>query len=266
MLVKLRRHRIGVVIGMSILVLLIAGVVTFTDATIDSVKVTGNHFYSEEDIQKLLFGDSLENNTIICYLNNRLGKVKEIPFIERYQIEVVDKHRVEVIVYEKNIVGFIHYMGSYMYFDRDGTVVESSSEQMEGICELKGLTFSKIALGKTIEADIPGLFDEVLLMTQLFEKYQMQIDAIQFDQRSRVSVQNGSIRVELGNMKDMDLKINEMYDIMPDLKGLKGTLYLDNIEIGTYHNGTYVFKVAKEEETEEEPVSVEEETEEVISE
>lgn len=258
MLVRLRRHWIRGITVLVILILLTAGVWFFMDSTIDSVKVTGNHFYSEENVKNLLFGEGMDNNTIVCYLRNRFGEEKELPFIERYQIEVVDRHRVEVIIYEKNIVGYIHYMGSYMYFDRDGTVVESSSEALEGFCELKGLTFSQIALGKTIETDIAGLFDEILLMTQLFEKYKLEIDTIQFDQTGRVSVALGDIKVELGTVDNMDLKINELYDILPDLEGRKGTLHLDGIKVGTYQNGTYYFTNSV---GQEETVSGEEETE-----
>ena len=32
----------------------------------------------------------------------------------------------EVIIYEKSVVGYVSYMSSYMYFDKDGIIVELS--------------------------------------------------------------------------------------------------------------------------------------------
>lgn len=242
MLDRQKKHRVGLIFIILLLVLVIAGVIAIESSTIKTVTVTGNSFYTEDEIKEFLFDSTVENNTIKCYLDNRLGKNKEIPFIERYQIEVVNNHEVEVIVYEKNIVGYVHYMGSYMYFDRDGIVVESSSEKLKGICEVKGIRFSQIVLYGQIQTEVKGLFDQVLLMTQLFEKYKMDIERINFNKSSEVSVKIGDIKVKLGKAEDMDLKVSELNDILPQLKGMKGTLYLDNIQFGAASDGTYYFK------------------------
>lgn len=242
MLARQKKYRVGLIFIILLLVVVIAGVIAIKSSTIKTVTVTGNSFYTEDEIKEFLFDSTVENNTIKCYLDNRLGKNKEIPFVERYQIEIVNNHEVEVIVYEKNIVGYIYYMGSYMYFDRDGTVVESSSEKLKGICEVKGISFSRIVLHEQIQTEIKGLFDQVLLMTQLFEKYKMDIKLINFDQSAEVRISIDDIKVELGEAEDMDLKIAELNDILPELQGLKGTLYLNNIQFGASSDGTYYFK------------------------
>lgn len=242
MLDRQKKRRVGLILIIILLILVIAGAVAIKSSTINAVKVTGNSFYTEEEIKAFLFDSTVENNTIKCYLDNRFGENKEIPFIERYQIEIVNNHEVEVIVYEKNIIGYVEYMGSYMYFDRDGTVVESSPEKLDGICEVKGISFSKIVLHEQIETKIKGLFEQVLLMTQLFEKYELDIELINFDLSTNVSVSVGDIKVELGEADDMDLKIAELDDILPRLEGLKGTLYLDDIQFGASSDETYYFK------------------------
>lgn len=242
MLGRKKKHRVGLIFIVLILLLVIAGVIAIKSSTIKTVTITGNSFYTEDEIKNFLFDSTVENNTIKCYLDNHLGKNKKIPFIERYQIEIVNNHEVEVIVYEKNIVGYVDYVGSCMYFDRDGTVVESSSERLEGICEVRGITFSQIVLHKQIQTSIKGLFDQVLLMTQLFEKYEMDVELINFDQSCNVSVTIGEIKVELGEAEDMDLKISELNNILPALSGRKGTLYLDDIQFGSAIDGTYPFK------------------------
>ncbi|MGN0293447.1 MAG: cell division protein FtsQ/DivIB [Lachnospiraceae bacterium] len=242
MLDSLKTHRARWITILLILIFAAAAAVIIKSSTIETVKVTGNSFYTKDEIRDILFDSKVENNTIKCYLNNRFGRNKEIPFVERYQIEIINRHEVEVIVYEKNIIGYVNYMGSCMYFDRDGTVVESSSELLDGICEVKGLSFSRIVLYEPIETQVSGLFSEVLLMTQLFEKYKMDIELINFDESSNIQIAVGDIQVELGAAEDLDLKIAELHDILPQLKGMKGTLYLDDIQSGASSDGDHYFK------------------------
>lgn len=242
MLDSLKEHRARWIALLLILIFAAAAAFIIKSSTIETVKVTGNHFYTEDEIRNFLFDSKVENNTIKCYLNNRFGKNREIPFVERYQIEIISRHEVEVIVYEKNIIGYVDYMGSYMYFDRDGTVVESSSELLDGICQVQGLSFSRIVLYEPIETEVSDLFDQVLLMTQLFEKYELDVERICFDDASGVWIFMGDIKVELGAAEDLDLKIAELHDILPQLEGMKGTLYLDDIYSGASSDGTHYFQ------------------------
>lgn len=231
-----------VVLGL-LVVLGIAGGVVVSKATITEVSVSGQSFYKAEEIEDLVLDSTVSKNTIICYLQNRFGTHKDIPFVERYQIEIKDMHSVEIIVYEKNIIGYIDFMGSYMYIDRDGMVVDSSQEPLPGICEVEGIQFSKIVLHEQVETDNKQAFQEVLTMTQIFEKNNIKVKKISFDERNHVTVKIKKILVELGSSDNIDLKLAELADILPQLKGMKGTLYLDEYESGT---GTaYIFKPAK---------------------
>ena len=44
----------------------------------------------------------------------------------------------EIIVYEKSMVGYVSYMNSNLYFDKDGIIVESTSEILPGNTEVDG--------------------------------------------------------------------------------------------------------------------------------
>ena len=48
--------------------------------------------------------------------------------MQRYDIDFDGPFAVSITVYEKNVVGYVDYMSSHMYFDKDGIIVESSSE------------------------------------------------------------------------------------------------------------------------------------------
>lgn len=71
------------------------------------------------------------------YTDKKAPKL-EIPFIAKTVIDIKWPSTINITVYEKSIIGYVYYYGSYMYFDKDGTVVESSYELLDGIPEIKG--------------------------------------------------------------------------------------------------------------------------------
>lgn len=179
---------------------------------------------------------------IYSYLNYRFGEKIQIPFVENYTIEFSWPHRVDVIVYEKNVVGYTEYMGRYMYFDKDGIIVESSSEKTEGIPLVTGLQFGHIILYEPLPVEDQDVFEEILNLTQLFEKYNLSVDKIYFDSNYHAVLYMGDLKVRLGDSSLLDGKIAELADMLPVLadKG-KGTLYLDQYS-ETAINSNYYFK------------------------
>ena len=64
MLVKLKRKRtIPAALGILLLVIIILAVL-YGSSTIKTVKVTGNSYYTEDEIREILFGTAMDNNTI----------------------------------------------------------------------------------------------------------------------------------------------------------------------------------------------------------
>lgn len=49
-----------------------------------------------------------------------------------------------------------------MYFDKDGTVVESSYELLDGIPEIKGLTYNHIVLNEKLDVNVPEVFGAIM--------------------------------------------------------------------------------------------------------
>ena len=254
----------------TIFVILGIGALIIWQSNIETITVTGNNFYKDSEIIDMIFEDKLQENTVFCYLENRFNEHKSVPFVERYQIEIKNRHEIEIVIYEKNIIGYINYMGSYMYFDRDGVVVESSTEKKKGIVEVTGISFSNIVIGEAIALNsdqrYATLFDDILLMTQMFEKYDLNVKTINFEEQStetdngiayirNVKVLVKNIVLDLGTTDFIDQKIASASDILPNLKGLKGTLHLNRVTTAAADNGVYYFTVDPEEETKSEAES-----------
>ena len=65
-------------------------------------------------------------NTLYFYWRVKNNKIEEIPFIDTIEVNVISRNKVSIKVYEKDIIGYIKHLGYYLYFDKEGIVVESS--------------------------------------------------------------------------------------------------------------------------------------------
>lgn len=146
-----RRIVIGIVAAVIVLLAVILMSIRITEIT-----VTGNKQYTADELRGLLFQDKWDRNTIYCFYKDHFKEHEQIPFVEDYKIVFQSPTRVEIIVYEKSVVGYVSYMGSYMYFDKDGIIVESSSNKLEGIPWVTGLKFGHIALHQPLPVETPG--------------------------------------------------------------------------------------------------------------
>lgn len=216
-------------------------VVLLLSVKITDITVTGNKKYDSDQIVEMLFPDSLSKNSGICYLKDRFEPHKKIPFVEDYKIVFRSMSQIEIIVYEKSMVGCVSYMSSYMYFDKDGIIVESASEKLPGIPEITGLKFGHIVLYEKLPVESAQIFSDILNLTQVLSIYQIESAQIRFSTNGSTTLHIGDIDVVLGGNNDLNGKISELSDIMPQIVGLSGTLYLDTYDEGNL-NAMYAFK------------------------
>lgn len=229
-----------IIIGVIISVFLLTAIVVVS-VNVTQVTVTGNNRYTSEQIQKILFPGQWDRNSVYCYYKNRFQEHEKIPFVEDYKIVFQGPTKVEVIIYEKSIVGYVSYMSSYMYFDKDGIIVESANTKLEGIPWITGLKFGHIILYQPLPLENRDIFNEILNLTQVLSIYQMPVDKIQYNSRGEATLNMGEIEVILGDNSDINGKIAELNDMLPELKGLSGTLHLDTYD-ETNSSMTYTFK------------------------
>ena len=218
---------------------------------IEDVSVTGNMVNNTpEEIEARIFDcNKYSRHTVYQFVKQLLGKKEEIPFVEDYKIEFESLNKVEVIVYEKSIVGYITYMNSLMYFDKDGIIVDSSSEHIDGIPEITGLKFGSIVLYRKLPVEDERIFDEILTITQSLQTFGVDAQRISFSEMRDVTLYLGDITVELGSGGNYDSKVAELSDMLPNIRSRmreesieSGTLYLDSYDENMIGNNAYTFK------------------------
>ena len=201
---------------------------------IRSVSVTGSSSYTEEEVTEMVFPGFFDRLTPVALFRERFVRHQTLPFIQNYDVEFDGPFRASVIVYEKNVVGAVNYMSSYMYFDMDGIVVENSPKKLMDVPEIRGLRFRNIILGKPLPVENKTVFSEILNITQQLEFYGIPCGRIDLDPLGNASVfiENGDVEVLLGTDTGISAKISALADMLPSIRerGLKGTLDLSDYD------------------------------------
>lgn len=200
-----------------ILIITIVLIITLFTTKLTNITVEGNTHYSNEEIIELLKVKETDNNTLLFYLRHTYGTNEEFPFIEKIDIELVDKNQIHVKVYEKVVTGTIEYMDAFMYFDREGIIVETSNEKIDSVPIVSGLRFSNLVMHNRIEVDKPNVFQVILNLTQLIQTYNLEVNEILFTDDLEVVLYCDKVRVLLGKRDSYNEQIAQIPSLLASI-------------------------------------------------
>ncbi|MGN0480545.1 MAG: cell division protein FtsQ/DivIB [Lachnospiraceae bacterium] len=226
------RRRSKILIAIIVVVIILTGLIVaagyfFRVDMENGITYVGNKQHTEEELTSMIFGDSV--NTLSYSLFESKKQVK-IPFVQRYAVEIDWPDKLTVIIYEKPIIGYIKYMGSNMYFDKEGVVVESSSAIIADVPQITGINFNSIVLGEKLVTDKPEVYSRIVELLQDFDKNNLQVDRIHFDSSLDATLYFGKVKVMIGGNDNLSEKIHELAQVYPSLIGLEGTLHMEEFE------------------------------------
>ena len=231
-------------IGAAVLVVILFLTVVIS-GKIKKVDIVGNTYYTDKEIKEKLMDSAVTRNMYGLYAKYGAGVNPGIPFIEKVSVEISGSHAVTILVSEKPIIGCIKYMSQYLYFDKEGVVVESSPEYQKGIPVIEGVKFTKMTLHEPLQVADAGIFEEIMSVSQSLEKYEIATDKVVFDMDRKVTLYVGDIRVKLGHRKTYDIQIAEISNAIKEAqkKKLKGDFDMENYVEG---QGQILFKQTEE--------------------
>ena len=219
-----------VIIGILLLALGGGAVALHSVYTVRTVYVEGNVHYTEDEIMEIVMSGPLGDNSLYLSLKYRDRGIQDIPFVDVMNVSILAPDTIKITVYEKALAGYVKYLDTYMYFDKDGIVVESSSENYEDVPQITGLVFKSIVLDAKLEVGNDAVFSQILELTQAFDKYQLGVKKVYFDSSYNVSLYMGNVKVMLGSAADCNDKLYALKQVSEKLTGMKGTLHLENYD------------------------------------
>ena len=217
--------QITLIVGM--VVVLVTGIWGYSRFRLKHITVEGLTRYTQEEFQEKISGGIWNSLTPLFCLSDTMAQ-ETIPFVECYEIDYVDQQTARVIVHEKRVTGCVVIMGKYMYFDKDGIVVESLDRRVDGIPVVTGLEFCEIVLYQKLNVQKESLFDTILQLTKLIDQKQLGVQEIAFDSGYAVTLYADDIEILLGKQADYDEAVNALPGILAAMEGRAGILDMRN--------------------------------------
>lgn len=227
------KQKIWMVVAAAVLLACAGMTLILAGYRVTNVEVVGNSHYTEQEIKDMVLKGNVFDNSLLLNIKYRNKSIENIPFVEKMDVEVKSNDTIRIMVYEKKLAGCISYLGNYMYFDREGIVVESSPQITQGVPEITGLRFNHVLLYEQLPVERSEIFQEILELTQLLDKYEIIADKIYFDADNNVTLYFGDARVLIGSKSHIDEKIMQLSVIVPSIQGKAGVLDMREYETGT---------------------------------
>lgn len=227
---KNKNRKIFKVLAFLLFVLMLTGIVYYlvSHYQVKNVYVDGNVHYSSEEIKELVMDGPLGGNSLYLSFKYKNKGLSDIPFIDAINVNILSPDTIRITVYEKALAGFVEYLGKYMYFDKDGTVIESSTVKTSGVVQITGLSFGYVVLGKVLPVEDDQVFKLILNTSQLLTKYGLKADKLHFDRNYNMTIFFEGVRVNIGTEEKLDEKLMLLPQLLPTLNGKKGMLRLEN--------------------------------------
>ena len=195
-----------VIIGILLLALGGGAVALHSVYTVRTVYVEGNVHYTEDEIMEIVMSGPLGDNSLYLSLKYRDRGIQDIPFVDVMNVSILAPDTIKITVYEKALAGYVKYLDTYMYFDKDGYVVESSGIRTQGIPQITGLSFDHVVLGEQLPVEDPQVFSRIMDLTKLLpedvyqvfgeqdDKYSITIDSDELAEELEVTLRSTSDR------------------------------------------------------------------------
>lgn len=185
----------------------------------EEISVEGLTYYTKEEFLAEISSETARKNTLTFRWEQKSRGEQRVPYIEHYDVIPEGKNGIRIQVYEKILVGCVKIMGQYLYFDKDGYITESSTEQIPGVPLIKGLEFDRIVLYEKLKIQKDELYDVILNITKLVREYDIPAQSISFNGRGEVEMEVDTLTVSLGKRAAYDIQIQKLADILSAVSG-----------------------------------------------
>lgn len=232
-----RKKRILRLAVVGVLVLAVAAAVFLFQ--VKTVDVYGNERHSSEEIASGLMDEMFSGNTLYLLWRYKDGEVPDtLPFLNTLQVQMKSPSHIEVVVQEKELVGYID-KGDYVYFDKSGIVLQMTEKAFSDIPIITGIGTAEPVLYQKLPTESSAQLRTILSLTQLLTYHGLQAQEIRFSENMEITVFIGSIEVILGQDEYLEEKVANLKAILDSMSGSEsGILHLESFT-GSTMNVTF---------------------------
>ncbi|MBQ7758509.1 cell division protein FtsQ/DivIB [Anaerotignum sp.] len=220
------------VIGGVLLVVVIACLLFSPIFSVKEIKAEGASHFTTSELSEMI-GLSAGDHLFLFGKSKAEKILEESPYIADAKLSAKLPDTMVISVQERKVRGYVPYMGSYLYIDEEGRVLEVQEAYQEALPLVKGLQFSSFTEGEVIPVDNSEALNVVLQISQMMEKYEVLDLVVEIDVSNPEDIYAyvNQVQIHLGNMENGDMKIKYMAEIMKTIpKEDRGILDLSALD------------------------------------
>lgn len=198
-----------------------------------SVTIIGmSERYTEEQIRDCVLNKWYHDYWILTKWYYKYKNVPTLPYLEKITVNVTKEGKIEIRAYEKMPIGCIKEMNYFLYFDADGVIVSSKTENVEKLPVITGLTYTKVTMYQTFETEKVNLARVVMNIVRQLQKSEITASEIHFGEDDEVILWCDGNRFDLGTRDAYDVQITMIRGILDRIDGseLKYEFHMENVE------------------------------------
>jgi len=198
---------------------------------IKSIEVSEMERYTKDEILDMA-GIHEGENIFSFSAFKRAGDMEKNTYFADVKIKRELPGKISIEIEERKVRGYVPYMGSYLYIDEYGRVLEISTGFTKQLPVVDGLKFDSFTIGEKIDADNYEAFNVMVIIAQMMTKYELLDTVLKIDVSDTKNIKAfvNKIEVNLGDISNSDQKIRTMAEIIKKIpEGDRGTLDLSDL-------------------------------------
>lgn len=198
---------------------------------------TGNNHYTKQeivDMSGIIIGTNIFKTSITQVEEN----IEKASYIKNATVLRVLPSTIRIEIEERTIVAYVDYIGAYMCIDETGYCVDSIKKESKknDLPVIKGInavdSTKGFTIGQILETDDNIKLQRLIYLLNLLKREELNLQIQEIDILDKenviVIINNGDIKINFGDMSNMNTKIPFLPEILEDKQGKKGTIYMNS--------------------------------------
>lgn len=213
-----KNARIGITIfGIFLLIMLTAFLCIFLVFKLDTVVITGDRVYDDNQIISVCGYSKGDNLFFLSTTDKEELLTEKLPYIKSAKINRKMPHTMEIEIEAVTLVGSVQSGDSYLYMDGDSKVIEVASEPKNGIMTVMGLEVVNPAAGKPLEVSNEDAEAAYSAIAKTIDEYNAESNFTKLDLTNIHDIKlyyQDRVTFKLGNANDLESKIEFGISVM----------------------------------------------------
>jgi cell division septal protein FtsQ len=209
---KEKRYRIGPVLLLLILAVVVGLLAFFRTSffCISDITVQGNSFVDEQEIVEYS-GIDPGVNILRADIKDAINNLLAHPYILRADVERKMPKSIEITVEERDLIGYLPYMGSYLLVDNERRVISATAQvPVEGLPVFKGIKVEDFQAMEILDIDNIQKFDKIIYISRCIGKNILQYAPIEVNVEDLEDIVIGlddRFILRVGDIEELDYKL-----------------------------------------------------------